>query len=332
MCSARQGRSIAAPASDITSLGTTNYLYSGDNLTNEMDNAGTILARYAQGAGADEPLSEVRSSVLSYYQEDALGSVSSVANSAGSIVETYNDDSFGRPVASTGSVTNFLQYTASELDPETGIYFDRARYYDPEVGRFLNEDPIRSMGGLNFYAYVRNDSTNLTDTSGLAPDWWKNLVNWWHPPSPDSKPTAPGSPCVCPFDTSAFVSWMNSHASKGSGGSCAKAVRMGLQKGFGQTPTDRNTWDLPVPAKDYGPALTSLDFTDVTQDPNYYTNQPGDIVVMQPVTGQTNENGHIAVWNGSQWVSDYMQKNFQPYSGATIKDLTIYRYHGCCGR
>jgi hypothetical protein len=107
---------------------------------------------------------------------------------------------------------------------------------------------------------------------------------------------------------------------------------MGLQAGFGQTPTNENTWGLPVPAKDYGPALTGLGFTDVTDDPNYTTQQPGDIAVMQPVPGVTNENGHIAVWNGSQWVSDYMQNNFQPYSGVTINDFRVYRYpSSSCG-
>ncbi len=49
---------------------------------------------------------------------------------------------------------------------ETGLYYYRARYYDPTVGRFISEDPIGFGGGINFYAYVRNDPVILTDPLG----------------------------------------------------------------------------------------------------------------------------------------------------------------------
>jgi hypothetical protein len=55
------------------------------------------------------------------------------------------------------------------LDTETGLYFNRARYYDPINGRFVSEDPIRSGGGINFYAYARNNSVLLADQMGLCP-------------------------------------------------------------------------------------------------------------------------------------------------------------------
>jgi RHS repeat-associated protein len=50
----------------------------------------------------------------------------------------------------------------------------RARYYDPSIGRFISEDPIQFRGGINFYAYVRNNPVNLTDPFGLC-DHKKNL-------------------------------------------------------------------------------------------------------------------------------------------------------------
>jgi len=52
---------------------------------------------------------------------------------------------------------------------QTSLYYYRARYYDPQAGRFLREDPVDFRGGVNFYQYVRNNPLNLFDPSGLAP-------------------------------------------------------------------------------------------------------------------------------------------------------------------
>ena len=64
---------------------------------------------------------------------------------------------------------NSFQYTARESDAETGLYYYRARYYDPNTGRFLNEDPLEFGAGVNFYAYVENNPVNWTDSLGLQP-------------------------------------------------------------------------------------------------------------------------------------------------------------------
>jgi RHS repeat-associated protein len=85
----------------------------------------------------------------------------------GALANTYTYESFGKLSASTGTVTNPFRYTGREFDPETGIYEYRARYYDQATGRFLNEDPLGFGGGENFYAYVKNDPTNLVDPLGL---------------------------------------------------------------------------------------------------------------------------------------------------------------------
>jgi len=69
--------------------------------------------------------------------------------------------------ASTGSLVNPFRYTARESDAETGLYYYRARYYDPGAGRFLSEDPLRFRVGINHYRYVRNNPVNLTDPTGL---------------------------------------------------------------------------------------------------------------------------------------------------------------------
>ena len=150
-------------------LGTTNYLYNGPNLLQDIDNSGNVLVRYTQGAYVDELLSELQSGTTSYYEEDGLGSVTSLSNSAGALANTYTYDSFGKLTASTGTTVNPFQYTAREFDQETGGYFYRARYYDQSIGRFVSEDPIGIKGGPNFYDYVSDDPVDLIDPPGLSP-------------------------------------------------------------------------------------------------------------------------------------------------------------------
>jgi RHS repeat-associated protein len=153
-----------------SSSGTKIYLYDGeDNLLEEVDNSGNVLARYRQTRDIDAPLSELRSSTISYYQSDeALGSITSLSNSAGALANTYNYDSSGNLVASTGALANPFRYAGREFDQEAGLYFYRARYLDPSTGRFISEDPIRFGGGIDFYPYVDNSPVNDTDPLGLV--------------------------------------------------------------------------------------------------------------------------------------------------------------------
>jgi RHS repeat-associated protein len=157
------GRRIYKSSSSATSV----YAYDGDNLVEETNSAGGVVARYEQTQNIDEPLAMLRSSTTSYFHADGLGSVTSLSNAAGSIANTYTYDSFGKLTASTGSLVNPFQYTARESDSETGLYYYRARYYDPTSGRFLKEDPIRLRGGINKFASVLNSPANRVDPRGL---------------------------------------------------------------------------------------------------------------------------------------------------------------------
>ena len=150
----------------VSNAGTSIYAYDGDNLVEETNSSGTVVARYSQGLNIDEPLAMLRSSTTSYYEADGLGSITSLSSGAGALAQTYTFDSFGKQTASSGSLTNPFQYTAREFDPETSLYYYRARYYDPATGRFVGEDPIRFRAGIDFYSYVRNRPTGLRDPKG----------------------------------------------------------------------------------------------------------------------------------------------------------------------
>jgi len=151
-----------------SALGTTNFLYDGANPVETIDQNGNVLARYTQNRGMDEPLSELVSGTTSYYQQDGLGSVTSLSNSAAALANTYNYDSFGKLTASTGALANPFQYAGREFDPETGDYEYRARYYDQTVGRFISQDPAGYKAGMNVYRYVRNNPGIFVDPSGLC--------------------------------------------------------------------------------------------------------------------------------------------------------------------
>jgi RHS repeat-associated protein len=151
-----------------SSSGTSVFAYDGDNLVEETNSSGAAVARYSQTQNIDEPLAILRSGSTSYYHADGLGSVTSLSNAAGAPAQTYTFDSLGKQTASSGSLTNPFQYTARELDSETSLYYYRARYYDPQAGRFLGEDPLRfRASGKNFFVYVRNNPVLMRDPFGL---------------------------------------------------------------------------------------------------------------------------------------------------------------------
>ncbi|HUI75085.1 MAG TPA: hypothetical protein VLX32_09080, partial [Candidatus Acidoferrum sp.] len=112
-----------------SSAGTSIYAYDGDNLVEETNSSGAVVARYSQGLNIDEPLAMLRSGATDFYEADGLGSVTSLTSAAGALAQTYTFDSFGKQTASSGSLTNPFQYTGREFDPETSLYYYRARYY-----------------------------------------------------------------------------------------------------------------------------------------------------------------------------------------------------------
>jgi len=122
---------------------TTEYCYDGDQVIAEYEGT-TLVRKFIYGPGIDEPICMIDvedENAKYYYHYDALGSVVALSNSSGNIVETYSYDVFGEP-SSTGSVGNPYFFTGRRLDAETGLYYYRFRYYKPEIGRFLQPDPM----------------------------------------------------------------------------------------------------------------------------------------------------------------------------------------------
>ena len=106
----------------------------------------------------------------SFYGYDGAGTVRFLANTVGTVTDTYDYDAWGNEVNSTGGTPNVYLYRAEQWDPDLGLYFLRARYLNPETGRFLARDPAAgdpaSPASFHEYLYADADPVNGFDPSG----------------------------------------------------------------------------------------------------------------------------------------------------------------------
>jgi RHS repeat-associated protein len=121
------------------------------------------------------------SSVTTYYLADHLGSIVQESSAAGAITLDREYDPWG--VASQGASTSGYAYTGREWDPEIGLSYHRARFYEPSAARWLTEDPIGFEGGVNYYRYVDGTPTLATDSDGL-----QAVIRWVPPEQPSWMP------------------------------------------------------------------------------------------------------------------------------------------------
>ena len=126
--------------------------------------------RYLHGERVDQILAqEDGTGDVNWHLTDHLGSVRNLVDNSGNSVNHYVYDSFGNVVDETGEtlISRYL-YTGREWDEEIGLQYNRARYYNPELGRFINEDPIGfEAKDSNLYRYVENSPIATVDPLGL---------------------------------------------------------------------------------------------------------------------------------------------------------------------
>jgi RHS repeat-associated protein len=147
---------------------TTNFLHDGLNLVQELSGGGTPTANLLTGLGVDETFARTDGSGTSTLLVDALGSTLELADGSGTAQTQYTFDPFGASTLSGAASSNATQFTGRENDG-TGLYYYRARFYSPDLHRFISEDPIGSAGGINHFAYVADAPTGYTDPLGLKP-------------------------------------------------------------------------------------------------------------------------------------------------------------------
>jgi len=138
-----------------------------------MDNCDTDML------AANWLLSGGRTEKHYYYHYDGLGSVIAISDQAGNTIEKYEYSVYGEvnivakqngETRSASIVGNPYYFTGRRLDTETGLYYYRARYYSPPLGRFLQTDPSGYEDGINWYTYVQNNPVVFRDPFGLCVD------------------------------------------------------------------------------------------------------------------------------------------------------------------
>lgn len=156
------GRRIAKKAKE----GDIGFLWDGDVLLAEQ--RGAKSEEYVFAPGSFEPLCRFDNSGFETYHNDHLGTPWELTNEKGQVVWSAVYDVYGRvDQLQAAQTTNQLRFQGQYEDPESGLYYNLFRHYDPQLGRYFNQDPAGLVGGLNPYAYTWNP-VNWVDPFGLA--------------------------------------------------------------------------------------------------------------------------------------------------------------------
>lgn len=139
------------------------FVWDGDQLVMELSDSGKVKKRYVRGHDlvySDKGTEKEKQ----YYVTDPHGNMVQLTDKSGKVVKTYDYDSFGNEVKPDSKDDNPFRYCGEYYDKETGEVYLRARYYQPEAGRFLTRDTYTGESdeplSLHLYSYCGNDGVN----------------------------------------------------------------------------------------------------------------------------------------------------------------------------
>ena len=160
------------------------YIYDGWRVIQERDDSNTPLVSYTRGrdlSGSMEGAGGIggllaRSDGYSsgnwtshnFYFADGNGNITYLVNSSQAGVAAYRYDPFGNTISSSGSLAsaNTYRFSSKEIHVNSGLYYYGYRFYDSGTERWINRDPLGERGGINLYAFVRNDVVDGYDPDG----------------------------------------------------------------------------------------------------------------------------------------------------------------------
>ena len=152
------------------------FLCDGQNVIEELDGYNFPEASYIEGTGIDQHIARVENGNVYAYVSDPLGTVRSLVDGSTQPVNSYTYEAYGETRSKTEGVDNPYLFTGRRLDGGTGDYYYRARYYQPNVGRFTSVDPLAPNEMT--YGYVYGNPTNFNDPSGLTKMLYLSDLGW----------------------------------------------------------------------------------------------------------------------------------------------------------
>ncbi|WP_133051143.1 RHS repeat-associated core domain-containing protein, partial [Ruminiclostridium hungatei] len=146
---------------------TTNHIWDGDQMVLETDGAGNATEKYIRGINL---IYSGEGANRRYFLYNGHGDTVQLTSTTGSSIKVYEYDAFGVEKNIDPEDTNLFRYCGEYFDKETGTIYLRARYYNPEIGRFISEDSYWGKDAdplsLNLYTYCGNNPVGLIDPSG----------------------------------------------------------------------------------------------------------------------------------------------------------------------
>jgi len=153
----------------VDDLNPTGYPQVVDELTGPIGSS-VVQRTYTYGLQRISQDQYISGWALSYYQYDGGGSVRQLTNSVGQVTDSYEYDAFGNSFTKQGTTPNNYLYRGEQYDSDLGLYYLRARYYNPATGRFLSRDPLdgkaKVPATLHKYLYAGGDPFNKIDPTG----------------------------------------------------------------------------------------------------------------------------------------------------------------------
>lgn len=185
----------------ITPQDTIYFYYSFSEIIEERDERDTLLASYVYSSEFDDIIYASINGQDYYYHTDWQGSVRAISDDAGHGIEYYEYDAYGNrniydsqfQFIANSQVKNPYGFTGRRHESETGLIFYRNRSYHPQIGRFLQPDPLGYVDGPNMYKFAMNSPLNYKDPFGLSAEsgisfkrWFEDWYNGFYDPSKGS--------------------------------------------------------------------------------------------------------------------------------------------------